>query len=132
MYEKIRFLKSEWYTPIPPRRRAFCRIYWLAMTPEYISKASPNPPSNRAPWYVNTAPSYAGIFLWIAFYNSIAAGTIDHAGLGLCLAALAVAGLLSYALFYYAPAMLGMQTGFPLYVVGSSTFGTKGGYAMPG
>jgi cytosine permease len=28
--------------------------------------------------------------------------------------------------------MLGMQTGFPLYVVGSSTFGTKGGYLMPG
>ena len=28
--------------------------------------------------------------------------------------------------------MLGMKTGFPLYVVGSSTFGTKGGYLMPG
>ena len=28
--------------------------------------------------------------------------------------------------------MLGMKTGFPLYVVGSSTFGTKGGYIMPG
>ena len=28
--------------------------------------------------------------------------------------------------------MLGMKTGFPLYVVGSSTFGTAGGYIMPG
>jgi cytosine permease len=28
--------------------------------------------------------------------------------------------------------MLGMKTGFPLYVVGSSTFGAKGGYLMPG
>ena len=46
--------------------------------------------------------------------------------------ALAVAGLLSYALYYYAPAMLGMKTGYPLYVVGSSTFGTTGGYVMPG
>ena len=46
--------------------------------------------------------------------------------------ALAVAGLLSFLLYYYAPAMLGMKTGFPLYVVGSSTFGTKGGYLMPG
>ena len=45
---------------------------------------------------------------------------------------MAVAGLLSYALYYYAPAMLGMKTGFPLYVVGSSTFGTRGGYIMPG
>jgi cytosine permease len=43
-----------------------------------------------------------------------------------------VAGLLSFALYYYAPAMLGMKTGYPLYVVGSSTFGTAGGYLMPG
>jgi len=28
--------------------------------------------------------------------------------------------------------MLGMQTGRPLYIVGTSTFGTKGGYLMPG
>ena len=43
-----------------------------------------------------------------------------------------MAGLLSYGLYYYAPAMLGMKTGYPLYVVGSSTFGTAGGYLMPG
>lgn len=102
------------------------------MLPDYIAKASPNPAKNRAPWYVNTAPSYAGIFLWIAFYDSIAVNTINHASLALCLAALAVAGLLSYGLFYYVPAMLGMKTGYPLYVVGSSTFGTSGGYLMPG
>lgn len=102
------------------------------MLPGYISKAVPNPTTNRGPWYANTAPSYAGIFLWIAFYLTIAKDTIPHAGLGLCMAAIVVAGLLSYALFYYAPAMLGMKTGFPLYVVGSSTFGTAGGYVMPG
>ena len=39
---------------------------------------------------------------------------------------------MNYALYYYAPAMLGMKTGLPLYVVGSSTFGTLGGYLMPG
>ncbi len=102
------------------------------MLPDYLAKSSPNPPSARAPWYKNTAPAYAGIFLWIAFYNSIADGTISHASLTLCLIALAAAGFLSYALYYYIPAMLGMQTGYPLYVVGSSTFGTRGGYVMPG
>ncbi len=102
------------------------------MLPDYLAKATPNPASNRAPWYVNTAPSYAGIFLWIAFYQSMAAGTIDRAGIALCLLALAVAGALSYGLYYYVPAMLGMKTGYPLYVVGSSTFGTQGGYLMPG
>jgi cytosine permease len=102
------------------------------MLPDYIAKTVPNPVTNRAPWYTNTAPTYAGIFLWVAFYQSLAGGAIDRAGLGVCILALAVAGLLSFALYYYAPAMLGMKTGLPLYVVGSSTFGTAGGYIMPG
>lgn len=100
--------------------------------PDYLSKAVPNSAANRAPWYKNIAPSYAGIFLWIAFYNSIAAGIITRGTLAVCLVALLAAGLLSYALYYYVPAMLGMKTGHPLYVVGSSTFGTRGGYLMPG
>jgi purine-cytosine permease-like protein len=102
------------------------------MLPDYISKAVPNPPRNRSPWYANTAPTYAGIFLWIVFYKEMAGKTITHGGVGICLAALVVAGLLSYALYYLVPAMLGMRTGYPLYVVGSSTFGTAGGYVMPG
>ena len=100
--------------------------------PQYIAKAVPNPPANRAPWYTNTAPSYAGIFLWVAFYQGLAGDTLSHAGPLFCILSLVVAGLLSYALFYYVPAMLGMKTGYPLYVVGSSTFGTAGGYIMPG
>ncbi|HYO79825.1 MAG TPA: cytosine permease, partial [Bryobacteraceae bacterium] len=102
------------------------------MLPEYLAKAQPNPPTNRAPWYINTAPTYAGIFLWVAFYQSLADGSINRASLGVCMLALAVAGLLCFALYYYAPAMFGMKTGHPLYVVGSSTFGTTGGYLMPG
>ncbi|HEX8983840.1 MAG TPA: cytosine permease [Bryobacteraceae bacterium] len=102
------------------------------MLPDYIAKSIPNPAGKRAPWYVNTAPTYAGIFLWIGFYESIGQGTLNRANVGLCLLGLAVAGLLSYALYYYAPAMLGMKTGLPLYVVGSSTFGARGGYLMPG
>jgi cytosine permease len=102
------------------------------MLPEYLRKAEPNPAEKRAPWYLNTAPSYAGIFLWIAFYKTIATGTITQASVAWCFLALVAAGLLCYALYYLAPAMLGMKTGFPLYVVGSSTFGTKGGYLMPG
>ena len=90
------------------------------------------PPANRAPWYKNTAPTYAGVFLWVVFYREIAAGTLDQAGVGLSLLALLIAGLISYGLFYYVPGLSGMRTGYPLYVVGSSTFGTQGGYLMPG
>ncbi|MGZ8269511.1 MAG: response regulator transcription factor [Burkholderiales bacterium] len=43
---------------------------------------------------------------------------------GLAIVALIVAGLLCFALYYYAPAMLGMQTRLQLYIVGTSTFGT--------
>lgn len=102
------------------------------MLPEYLAKAKPNPKGNRGPWYANTAPTYAGIFLWVAFYNEIAAGTLRVGGLGICLLGVLVAGLLCYLLYYRAPAMQGMTTGYPLYVVGSSTFGTTGGYLMPG
>ncbi len=105
--------------------------------PGYVSSSVPNSLSNRAPWYRNTFPSYAGIFLWVAFYLGLASPSsmpppLSEAGAGLCLLALAVAGLLCFALYYYAPGMLGMQTGRPLYIVGTSTFGTKGGYVMPG
>jgi cytosine permease len=62
----------------------------MSVLPDYLAKAVPNPPTNRAPWYVNTAPSYAGVFLWIAFYESIAQGAIDRAGIGVCLLALLV------------------------------------------
>ena len=102
------------------------------MLPDYIAKASPRPAASRAPWYTNTAPTYAGVFLWIGFYQSIASGTLERAGLGLSLVALCVAALLCFALYYYAPAMLGMKTGLPLYVIGSATFGTRGGYLIPG
>ena len=102
------------------------------MLPDYIDKASPRPFSSRAPWYVNTAPTYAGVFLWIGFYQSIASETLDRTSLNLCLLALVIAAGVCFALFYYAPAMLGMKTGLPLYVIGSSTFGTYGGYVMPG
>lgn len=100
--------------------------------PAYLDQAKSNSVSNRAPWYLNTAPSYAGVFLWVAFYQSMAEGTVDQASWGILLLALVVAGLLSYGLFYYVPAILGMKTGYPLYVVGSSTFGALGGYLMPG
>lgn len=90
------------------------------------------PPAARSPWYKNTFPTYAGIFLWVGFYLELAAPTLGYAGTGVCLLGLAVAGFLCFALYYYAPAMLGMRTGHPLYVVGSSTFGTAGGYLMPG
>ncbi len=105
--------------------------------PSYLSSATPNPPGNRTAWYKNTAQSYAGIFLWIAFYDQLAGnadgpGVLGMTGLGTCLLGLVVAGLACHLLFYTVPGLLGMKTGLPLYIVGTSTFGTKGGYFLPG
>jgi len=100
--------------------------------PSYLKLASPNPLANRAPWYKNTAPTYAGIFLWVVFYMEIAKGTLPQAGLGLSLLALVIAALVCHFLFYLVPGLFGMKTGYPLYVVGSSTYGTLGGFFVPG
>ncbi|HVA00317.1 MAG TPA: cytosine permease [Terriglobia bacterium] len=100
--------------------------------PKYVQSSVPNPLSKRVPWYKSTAPSYAGIFLWVGFYLGLSAPTLSLASPAVCLAGLLVAGLLCFGLYYYAPAMLGMLTGRPLYIVGTSTFGVQGGYLMPG
>ena len=105
--------------------------------PAFLASTKPNPITNRAPWYKNTAQTFAGIFLWIAFYDQMAGtsggpGALGMGSLGTCLAALLAAGVLTHVLFYLVPGMLGMKTGLPLYIVGTSTFGTKGGYFLPG
>ncbi|MBW8014885.1 MAG: cytosine permease [Planctomycetes bacterium] len=98
--------------------------------PDYIASAKPNPAENRAPWYKNTAPAYAGIFLSVPFMAGMAgalvAGSIMAAVIGLFM------GAMFCLVIYYVPAKLGMQTGMPLYVVASSTFGTQGGIVIPG
>ncbi len=107
--------------------------------PDYLSMAKPNPFSNRAPWYKNTAPSYAGIFLWFVFWSTMSsggnapyAGGVLSQGIGVALLGLVVSALLCHFLFYMAMGLMGMKTGLPLYVVGSSTYGTQGGLLMPG
>ncbi|MBN1806905.1 MAG: cytosine permease [Sedimentisphaerales bacterium] len=109
------------------------------MLPDYVSMAKPNPAGNRAPWYKNTAPTYAGIFLWFVFWSqapsgggSEAPGGVLGQGVGVALLGLVVAALLCHFLFYLVPGLLGMKTGLPLYVVGTSTYGTMGGFLMPG
>ncbi|MCD6339071.1 MAG: cytosine permease [Verrucomicrobia bacterium] len=104
--------------------------------PAYVRSAKPNPRENRAPWYKNTAPTYAGIFLWFVFWqdavNTPNQGGALGAGLGAAILGLAVAALVCHFLFYLVPGLLGMKTGLPLYVVGTSVFGAQGGFLMPG
>ena len=111
--------------------------------PGYLASAKPNPAANRAPWYKNTAQIYAGIMLWFGFWNQIpvgdgatgystfAGGTLAQ-GLGVAFLGLILAALVCHFLFYLVPGMLGLKTGLPLYIVGTSTYGAQGGFLMPG
>ena len=104
--------------------------------PSYISEATPNPLANRAPWYKNTAPTYAGIFLWFVFWQDAVSapnhGGLLSCGIGWALLCLVIAALVCHFLFYLVPGMLGMKTGLPLYLVGTSLFGAQGGFILPG
>jgi cytosine permease len=100
--------------------------------PSYITSATPNPPDKRAPWYKNTAPTYAGIFLWFIFWDSMSANGLSVGGLWATLLGILIGGFICHYLFYLVPGLLGLKTGLPLYVVGTSTFGAVGGLLMPG
>ena len=98
----------------------------------------PNPKDKRAPWYKNTAPTYAGIFLWFVFWQGATTtqagflgGTLAQ-GVGVALLGLVLSALICHFLFYLVPGLFGMKTGLPLYIVGTSTFGAQGGFLMPG
>jgi cytosine permease len=103
-----------------------------ATLPDYLQAAKPNPITNRAPWYKNTAPTYAGVFLWFVFWDQIALQGLSQGGLAVTLLGILLAGLICHFLFYLVPGLLGMKTGLPLYIVGTSTFGAVGGLLMPG
>ena len=110
----------------------------MSQLPDYVASATPNPKENRVGWLTTTAASYAGVMLWFAFWQKVPGGGDGIVGGALsqglipAIGALVLAAFLCHFLFYLVPGMLGMKTGLPLAVVGTSTFGVKGGYIMPG
>ena len=99
--------------------------------PPYLESAKPVPKSARAPGLMTTGAAFAGIYLWIAYYDKLG-NALSLGNLGSVILGVIIGGGLSFALYYLVSGMWGMKTGLPLYVVGSSTFGTTGGYFLPG
>ena len=115
--------------------------------PNYLQAAKPVPLTNRVPWYLSSAQTYAGVMLWFVFwqviavgpgidkdfgqYSAFAGGVLSH-GVLLALAGVVVAALICHFCFYLVPGLLGFKSGLPLYVVGTSTYGAYGGFLMPG
>lgn len=109
----------------------------MSNLPSYLTAAKPVPWSNRAGWWKTIAPTYAGIMLWFVFWQSLGPGEgspggVLSAGIGPAFLGLILAAVICHFFFYMTPAMLGVRTGLPLYVVGTSTYGATGGLLMPG
>ena len=106
--------------------------------PDFLACAKPNPKSGRASWDKNIAPSYAGVMLWFTFWLgltqccSAGAGSVFSHGYMLPILALALAALTCFVFYYVVLGEVGRKTGLPLYIVGTSTFGAKGGFLLPG
>lgn len=115
--------------------------------PNYVASATPVPEAKRIPWYMSTAQTYAGIMLWFVFwqdlpvgqgiakeagqYSAFAGGMLSN-GIVVALLGILLAALVCHFLFYLVPGLLGLKSGLPLYIVGTSTYGVKGGFLMPG
>ena len=115
--------------------------------PNYVASATPMPAARRIAWYLSTAQTYAGVMLWFVFwqdmavgsglspeagqYSAFAGGVLSH-GLPLALSGVILAAVICCFGFYLIPALLGLKSGFPLYIVGTSTYGVRGGFFMPG
>ncbi len=112
----------------------------MANLPDFITSNTPVSKDDRISWAKGIAPAYAGIMLWYAFWQALvnlgnandASAAILSQGVGVALAALAAAAAICFIFFYYVPGMLGMTTGRPLSVVGTSVFGARGGFILPG
>ena len=105
--------------------------------PDYVASAQPVPQDKRIAWYKSTAQTYAGIMLWFVFWKAVPMGENTPGGtlvmgLGTAFVGLIGAALFCHVFFYLAPGMLGLKTGLPLYIVGTSTYGVRGGFIMPG
>jgi cytosine permease len=109
----------------------------MSNLPDYIASAKPATLASRVAWYKTVAPTYAGVMLWFVFWKELVKGYgtpggVLSSGIGAALIGLLVAALICHFLFYLVPGLLGMQTGLPLYIVGSSTYGARGSLFMPG
>ena len=98
----------------------------------YLAKTKPNPPANRTAWHLRALPCFLILFLWIGYYQDLAAGTIDRAPFGAVFLGLLTGAVATHFLLFLIPAAMGMQTGYPAGVLGSSTFGSRGGLFIPG
>ncbi len=106
--------------------------------PHYVASAQPVPQANRVPWFKSTAQTYAGIMLWFVFWESVPSSGAPNAtgilaqGLMAGVLGVIVGALICHFASYLAPGLMGMKTGLPLAVVGTSTYGVNGGFLMPG
>ena len=121
---------------VPRGVRTWRKVYGFAAQLRH-RRSTGSPSQSARPWYKTTAQTYAGIMLWFVFWESVPTaastpGGLLAQGVGTAVLGVVIAALICHFLFYLAPGMMGMKTGLPLAVVGTSTYGVLGGFFLPG
>ena len=98
------------------------------MTP---GAATELPALERRGWQLAIAPSLIGLFLWIAFYDQFPREVVGRGNLAWPVGGAVLGGLLGCALLYMCPALWSWQTGQPLAVTWTRTFGVRGARWVP-
>lgn len=95
--------------------------------------AAPGPPQvGRRGWKTTLAPNLVGLFLWVVFFDQVPEAALRLGGVGWPILGAGLAGLLCYGLLYRTPVAWGVETGRPLSVLATSTFGVRGAVLVPG
>ncbi len=100
--------------------------------PLALQAAIDAPSLERRSWHWSIGPKYIGLFLWVAYFDSIGRRALPMGGLLPSVIGAAVGAFLAFSLFYYLPALWGQKTGRGLIPLASSTFGSEGVRWVPG
>ena len=98
----------------------------LSEFPSNLAADLAQPLAARDRWYWTIAPAYAGVFLWLPFFDRLGRETVPYAPWPLLVTAALVASVLCYLLLYRAPALWGFRSDGRVSTVTAATFGSAG------
>lgn len=94
--------------------------------PPFLAADLSETPCVRDRWYWTIAPAYAGVFVWVPFFDQLSRETLPAAPWPVLIGAGLAAAILCDLLLFRVPALWGFRSGESLSVVASAPFGIQG------
>ena len=95
-------------------------------TPPILAADLSDTPGARHRWYWTIAPAYAGVFIWVPFFDQLSRDTLPYAPWPVLVCAGLVAAILCDLLLFRAPALWGYRSEGRFSVVAAATIGLQG------